>query len=29
MTPTWLLGAVVVASVALTIWLVHRGGGSR
>ena len=29
MTSTVLLSVVVVASVALTIWLVHRGGGNR
>lgn len=29
MTSTVVLSIVVVASVALTIWLVHRGGGSR
>ncbi len=29
MTSSVLLSIVVVASVALTIWLVHRGGGRR
>ncbi len=29
MTSAVLLSVIVVASVALTIWLTHRGGGGR